>query len=84
MYTLKFSKQSLDFLKKLDSSNRTRILNNIKKLQEDYTQLPFKKLQGEKDKFRIRVGKYRIIYSVNNHELLISVIKIGLRKNIYD
>ncbi|MCU0326370.1 MAG: type II toxin-antitoxin system RelE/ParE family toxin [Spirosomaceae bacterium] len=45
----------------------------------------YKQLKGSQDKFyRIRVGNYRIIYSVQNNELIITIIKIGHRREIYD
>ena len=42
-----------------------------------------RKLMGYDDVFRIRVGVYRIIYSVSGRNLVIVVLKIGHRKDIY-
>ncbi len=42
-----------------------------------------RKLTGYDDVFRIRVGVYRIIYSVSGRKLVIIVLKIGHRKDIY-
>ena len=41
------------------------------------------KLAGEEDLYRIRVGDYRIIYSIQDDQLLILVVKIGHRKDVY-
>lgn len=41
------------------------------------------KLKGVKNEWRIRVGRYRIVYSIKDTELLIWVIKIDQRKDIY-
>jgi mRNA interferase RelE/StbE len=43
----------------------------------------FKKLKG-REGFRIRIGNYRVIYNIIDSELVIEVIALGHRKNIYD
>ena len=42
-----------------------------------------RKLTGYDDVWRIRVGQYRVIYSVAKKKLIIIVLKIGQRKNVY-
>lgn len=42
-----------------------------------------RKLTGYEDVYRIRVGRYRILYSVDGHRLVIIILKIGHRKDIY-
>lgn len=42
----------------------------------------YKKLKGE-DAYRIRTGNYRIIYEINNDIILITVVSVGHRKDIY-
>ncbi len=44
----------------------------------------FKKLKGFQNQFRIRSGNYRVIYRIENKLLIIEVLKIGNRKNIYE
>ncbi len=44
----------------------------------------YKKLKGFQDQYRIRSGNYRVIYRVEHYRLIIEVLKIGDRKNIYD
>ncbi|MFN5473062.1 MAG: type II toxin-antitoxin system RelE family toxin, partial [Pseudanabaena sp.] len=41
------------------------------------------KLVGEDNLYRIRVGNYRIIYSIQDNQLLILVLKIGHRRDVY-
>ena len=43
-----------------------------------------KKLKGKRDFWRIRVGDYRVIYTIQDDRLLVSVIRIGRRRNVYD
>ena len=42
-----------------------------------------RKLSGYDDVFRVRVGRYRILYSVSDTEVIIVILKIGHRKNVY-
>ena len=42
-----------------------------------------RKLVGSEAKYRIRVGDYRVVYNVENQELVIFIIRIGHRKDIY-
>jgi mRNA interferase RelE/StbE len=44
----------------------------------------FKKLKGFQNQFRIRSGNYRVIYRIETKLLIIEVLKIGNRKNIYE
>ena len=45
--------------------------------------LRFKKIRGKDNHYRIRVGDYRIIYTPQNTKLIIRVIRIGHRKDVY-
>jgi len=42
-----------------------------------------KKLQGEQDMWRVRVGDYRILYTLRNAQLVVLVIRIGHRREVY-
>ena len=41
------------------------------------------KLQGEDDLYRIRVGDYRVIYTVKDEELIVLVLRVGHRREVY-
>jgi mRNA interferase RelE/StbE len=38
---------------------------------------------GEESTYRVRVGDYRIVYEVHDHILLIQVVRVGHRRNVY-
>jgi len=59
-----------------------RILNRIKTLEEDPRPLGSEKLTGE-ERYRLRQGRYRIVYSIQDDELTVWVVKVGHRKDIY-
>ena len=77
MFIIKYSKQAVRFLKKQDTVTKKRILLAIKTLPKG----DIKKLKGEENKFRLRVGSYRIIFDRMGNLLYIE--KIGSRGEIY-
>ena len=59
-----------------------KILDRIEKLGEDPRPPGCEKLTGQQ-RYRLRQGRYRILYSIQDDELTIWVIKVGHRKDIY-
>ena len=63
--------------------DRQRIVAGIRSLADDPRPPGCEKLAGEGDRYRIRVGRYRVIYSVGDGELLVVVVRVGHRKDVY-
>jgi mRNA interferase RelE/StbE len=84
MYKVVVSKSANKELHELPAHAVNRIISSIKKLADDPHPPGSKKLKGENDSWRIRVGDYRIIYSVNDEIRIVDVRKIGHRKDIYE
>ena len=74
-------------LKELDGAgskrDRQRIVNTIYALAVDPRPRGFDKLAGETGLFRVRQGRYRIVYAIDDDERTIDVIKIGHRREVY-
>jgi mRNA interferase RelE/StbE len=66
----------------IPKSDLKKILQRIKTLAEDPRPLGCEKLTGQ-DRYRVRQGRYRILYSIQDQELTVWVVKIGRRKDIY-
>ena len=60
-----------------------RLVKRMKSLQNDPRPSGVKKLGGEDDLYRIREGDYRIIFTVRDKELIVLVVKVGDRKEVY-
>ncbi|HDM09419.1 MAG TPA: type II toxin-antitoxin system RelE/ParE family toxin [Desulfobacteraceae bacterium] len=60
-----------------------RILNRIKGLGENPRPPGCEKLTGKEGRYRLRQGKYRIVYSVQDKDLTVQVVKVAHRKNVY-
>ncbi len=70
-------------LKSLTDSVQKRIVKRLKSLRENPRPQGVKKLAGEEDLYRIREGDYRIIYTIQDKELIVLVVKIGDGKEVY-
>jgi mRNA interferase RelE/StbE len=82
-YEIEISRTAEKQLRKLPRQDRQRVLRAILALADDPLPRGSRKLSGYEDVFRIRVGVYRILYSVAADVLLIIVLKIGHRRNVY-
>lgn len=63
--------------------DRQRIVTRIRSLARDPRPFGGEKLSGKGDLYRIRVGRYRVVYSVGDAELVVLVVRVSHRKNVY-
>lgn len=82
-YEIEISSSAEKQLRKLPRKEQERIVRAILPLARDPLPKGSRKLSGYEDVFRIRVGRYRILYSVSNKKLIIIILKIGHRRDIY-
>lgn len=82
-YRLNFSKQAFKELEKINEPYYSNIKTAIISLADNPRPQGYIKLKG-KDGFRIRVGDYRVIYNIFDSELIVDVITLGHRKDIYE
>ena len=81
MYDIKFTENAERQLKKLERDIQDRIIKVLERIRirpEDFVE----KLIGELG-YKLRVGDYRLFLDINSNDLIILVLKIGHRKNIY-
>ena len=84
-YTVEFRPEARDNLRRLSKSNAQRILNKINWLANKLDAVSHEALTGElKGLFKLRIGDYRVIYSVVHKERLIIIHLVGHRRNIYE
>ncbi len=81
MYSVEFSKKAEEQFFKLPKEMQCRIIDVLDRIKIRPHHF-VKRLSGE-PYFRLRVGKYRIILDIRNNKLIIYVIDLGLRGNIY-
>ena len=79
-YKIVYDKPAVKFLKRQSAETQKRIITAIHKLPSSGD---IKPLAGHNNEFRLRVGSYRVIYSVENDILIIRVLDIGNRGDVY-
>jgi mRNA interferase RelE/StbE len=82
-YRIEIKKSAAKELKKIPRPDQKRISIAIDNLAENLPNPDTTKMKGNNPFHKIRVGDYRIIYEIQNNILLILIIKIGHRKDIY-
>ena len=81
-YEIKWTETTVRFLEKMESVDADRILEKMKLVSKN----PFhyvKRLKGV-PLYSLRTGKYRVIMSIERENLVILVVDVGNRKNVYD
>ena len=82
MYELIYSPSALKQLEKLEKEIQKRIISALERLRIRPEAYGIKKLIGMSG-YRFRVGDYRVILDIDKNKLVILILKIGHRKNIY-
>ena len=82
-YRLRIKKSAIKELEAIDSkADRRRIVRRIESLASNPRPRGSNKLSG-RERYRIRQGRYRILYTIEDSELVVYVIKVGDRKSVY-
>jgi len=79
-YKIVIDKRALRFIAKQPRTQQERILKAIYKLPHEGN---IKSLAGKKDEYRLRLGDYRIIYSIHEDILTVKVLNAGNRGDVY-
>lgn len=83
MYELTYSPAALRQLQKLEHTLQKRIILALERLRMRPEGCDIKKLVGVPG-YRMRVGDYRVIFDIERNKLIILILQIGHRKNIYE
>jgi mRNA interferase RelE/StbE len=81
-YRIEIKKSAVKEISKLTNKALKRIIREIESLADNPRPFGAIKLSGD-DKFRLKVGNYRILYQIFNDKLIVTVVKIGHRKDVY-
>jgi len=86
MYKLKFLGKAIDDLKNIDRAHQKIIKEKLLMLAKNPEVLKnnIKRLSGTKDDYyRLRIGNYRVVFKKEEKQLIIIIVRIGHRKEIY-
>jgi len=85
-YKIFFEEKAKKELSRVDKPFQKLIAEKIKQLSENFdlmanNMIP---LKGKYDYYRLRVGKYRVIFHKDDEQIIITIVRVGHRKNIYE
>lgn len=83
-YTIQFEKAAIRALKKLPSDVSDKLRPVIESLGKEPRPAGCLKLKGGSDLWRIRSGDYRIIYQIQGTRLIVLIVDVGHRRDIYN
>jgi len=81
-YKIQFKASVQKDLRTIPKMDVLRILAKIESLADNPTPPQAEKLSGD-GKYRIRQGNYRILYRIENDNLVVTVVKVGHRRDVY-
>jgi len=81
-YRIEIKRSAVKELEAITAKDRRRIATKIQALAGNPRPAGCEKLSGH-DKYRIRQGNYRILYTIEDDVLVVTVIKIGDRRDVY-
>jgi len=82
-YLVEISAQARKQLKRLPKSEKNKILDKIDSLSDNPRPFGYKKLYYYTEFFRIRVGNYRIIYTIQDKQLVVVIVEVTDRRDAY-
>ena len=82
-YTLSFRPAALRGLTKIPMSHRQRISSLIDELKHEPRPAGAKKLSGYENFWRVRIGDYRVVYSIDDQSEAVRVLTVAHRREVY-
>ena len=82
-YSVELTRTAEKQLRRIAKRDRNRLVGAIRSLADRPRPHGARKLQGYNDVYRIRVGQCRVVYEVFDDRVIVIVLKVGHRKDIY-
>ncbi len=83
LYAVSFRRSAEKDLGRLDSATQQRVLRATSNLAREPRPAGCRKLHGSNNAFRIRVGEYRIIFTVDDEVLVVAIERVRHRREVY-
>lgn len=82
-YSIEWKSSAAGELKKLDKAVFRKVLELVESLSANPRPVGVRKLAGAENTYRVRCGDYRIVYTIQDRKLVVEIIRVGHRSNIY-
>ncbi|MBW1820998.1 MAG: type II toxin-antitoxin system RelE/ParE family toxin [Deltaproteobacteria bacterium] len=83
MYKVELTREPEKFIRRQNRKTQIQITSALRKLASQPRPKQAKKLAGMDDLYRVRAGDYRIVYTIEDKKLLVLVVRVAHRKEIY-
>ena len=82
-YTIEWKRNAVKELKNLPKDAIPRVLTAVEQLSQNPRPVGARKLVGSEFSYRVRVGSYRVVYSVFESVFVVEIVRVGHRKDVY-
>jgi mRNA interferase RelE/StbE len=82
-YIVEISARARKQIKRLQKGDKKKVLDKIESPGEDPRPFGYKKLIYHTDFYRVRVGNFRVIYTIEDQRLVVAVVEVVDRRNAY-
>jgi mRNA interferase RelE/StbE len=82
-YAVRMDSRTRKALDRLPDDMHGRVVRKLKALEDNPRPPGVEKLTGPEDLYRVRVGDWRVVYAIRDRELVVIVIRIGHRREVY-
>jgi mRNA interferase RelE/StbE len=83
IYKIEWKRSAVKELEKLPRPMISKIVSAVDNLSANPFPQGVRKLVGTEGTYRIRIGDYRVLYNINENRLIVEVIRVGHRKDVY-
>lgn len=83
MYNVDVGPKASKFIRKQNQQIQQQIITKLRELEINPRPHGCKRLKGKHELYRVRTGDYRIIYTIKDNQLLVLVVQIGNRRDVY-
>jgi mRNA interferase RelE/StbE len=82
-YTVRLNARVGKVLNRLPPDMRRRLVRRLAALEDNPRPRGVEKLAGVEELYRVRVGTYRIVYAIRDRELVVVIVRVGHRRDVY-
>jgi mRNA interferase RelE/StbE len=83
LYAIEIKASAAKEIEALPAADRKRVVERIGMLAEEPRPRGCERLAGTADRYRLRQGSYRIVYSIEDERLVVWIVKVGHRSDVY-
>ena len=84
MYEIGFTRKAAGFIRYLPKGQREKVRKILEVMKNNPFSHPYRKIRGETNLYRIRLGKYRMLYEINEEQKRVIILKVDKRSRVYD